>query len=378
MTAELFETLKNELLKSMEEKHQITNANIESLKTALTNDVEKLRSDVKLHDDRLITVESALKSDKHNNKIEELELEVEILKQDRLRNGIRLTGLPQVSYNDPDDAILRIAETLQIDVIPSDYMAYVDRNNTSIILSFNAYTMKRYFMDAMRSKKSLFVEELCDGTKSNARIYANDQLSPYFAKIFKRAWESKKEGKIHSVSSLGGRIRVQKGNGSSSVTVMTLTQLEGIIVSECPSPPQTNPSNTENQNIHTTESQKSQNESISQHASTSPQSIDSGTARTIREKPFSNNRSSFTRPTTSSSGQQQKKNQHQQQSDRRTNPKRNNRHISTRETRSHQPTQKKGKFNGTNRPHPASDQDMLDYEAYRQWYQDRLRSFTRK
>lgn len=68
------------------------------------------------------------------------------------------------------------------------------------------------------------------------------------------------------------------------------------------------------------ELQKSQNESISQHASTSPQSIDSGTARTIREKPFSNNLSSFTRPTTSSNGQQQKKNQHQQQSDRRTNP----------------------------------------------------------
>lgn len=164
MTADLIETLKNELLKSMEQNHKITNANIENLKTALTADVEKLRSDVKSHDDRLITVESALKSDKHNNKIEELELEVEILKQDRLRNGIRLTGLPQVSYNEPDDAILRIAETLQIDVIPSDYMAYVDKNRTAVILSFNAHTMKRYFMDAMRSKKSLFVEELYDGT----------------------------------------------------------------------------------------------------------------------------------------------------------------------------------------------------------------------
>lgn len=190
MATDQLDDLKKVLLESMKEHHAKTNENIEKLHDTFKADIDSIRSDLSTHNDRLSKVENDIKSNNCAVQLEELTIQIEQLKQDKLRNNLRITGLPENAYNDPDEAVLRIADILNIDIIPSDYTVYADRFKSSIILCFSSYPLKRHFMDAMRSKQSLFVEEIFEGIKSNARIYANDQLSPYFAKIFQRAWQA--------------------------------------------------------------------------------------------------------------------------------------------------------------------------------------------
>lgn len=198
-------------------KIDTTNTKIETLQTTLNNEIDSIRSELSDHTNRLDKVENEIKSTNITEKFEEMSLQIELLKQDRLRNNLRITGLPETAYDDPDDALLRIAHVLQIDLIPSDYTVYVDRHKSSIIVLFASHTYKRSMINAMKNKQSLFVEELYD-MPSNTRIFMNDQLSPYFAKLFQLAWQAKKDGTLYSASSAGGRIRIKKFENSRPVT----------------------------------------------------------------------------------------------------------------------------------------------------------------
>lgn len=189
-------------------KIDTTNTKIETLQTTLNNEIDSIRSELSDHTNRLDKVENEIKSTNITEKFEEMSLQIELLKQDRLRNNLRITGLPETAYDHPDDALLRIAHVLQIDLIPSDYTVYVDRHKSSIIVLFASHTYKRSMINAMKNKQSLFVEELYD-MPSNTRIFMNDQLSPYFAK---------KDGTLYSASSAGGRIRIKKFENSRPVT----------------------------------------------------------------------------------------------------------------------------------------------------------------
>lgn len=108
---------------------------------------------------RLDAVETPFHNSNHNHIIDELSLQIEILKQDKSKINLRLTGLHQCAINDPDETIIRIAEKLSIDIIPTEYTIYVDREKSSIIVCFETYALQRIMMDAMR-KKILFVEEI--------------------------------------------------------------------------------------------------------------------------------------------------------------------------------------------------------------------------
>lgn len=376
MSTDQLEDLKKVLLTSMNEHHAKTNENIEKLRETFKGDIDSIRSDLSTHNERLCQVENDIKSIDCATKLQELTLEIEQLKQDKLRNNLRITGLPENAYNDPDEAVLRIADILNLDIIPSDYTAYVDRWKSSIILCFSSYPMKRCFMDAMRSKQSLFVEEIYEGVKSNARIYTNDQLSVYFANIFQRAWQAKKEGLLHSVSSLGGRIRVQKAPTSKPTVIMTLEAIEKVISSNEPMPPvsQQVTDNQQNQESH-------QSHAETTHDLNSPQSMDSTAARDIRTKPFRHNRQSDYRSRLATSlpqrQPQQRNNQNKNWEHPQHFPKRNNRHVSSLDNRSQQPFNKRGRFNNTNNTNTSQNQNPTEFDNRRRQYRAQLRSFTR-
>lgn len=160
-----------EALKKLMESHfGETNKKIESFHT-------DIKSELTEHNARIVKLENDFKNVDKSEKIEELTLQIELLKQDKLRNNIRVTGIPPEALTDPDETILRIDKVLQTQLIPSDYLVHTDRNKTSLIISFTSASMKRFVMNQMRKKKSLFAEEIDDSTRSNSQIYINDQLT---------------------------------------------------------------------------------------------------------------------------------------------------------------------------------------------------------
>lgn len=203
-----------------------TNSKIESIQTTINEQIDNIRGDVTAHSGRLTKLEEYATTDAH--RINSMTSQIEILKQDRLRNNIRLTGLPPQAFEDAVDTVMRIIDYVKIKLIPSDFIAYSDRNQASIIVIFDYHSHKRYFMDALRKQRELIVEEVLQ-IRSNSKIYCNDQLTPFYASLFQKAWQAKKTNQLYSASSLGGRIKVRKTENSSLKIIQDESELNDVI-----------------------------------------------------------------------------------------------------------------------------------------------------
>lgn len=219
MSDELIKVVREALKEELAE----TNSKISTIQNTLNADIKNIRENVSDHDKRLKKVEKTTSN--NNNEIASLTTQIELLKQDRLRNNLRFTGLPQEAFANPIKTFLQISNALQLSLIPSDFTAYGDRNKSSIIVTYYSNTHKRLVMDKMREKKSLLVEEVFPGIKSNSQVYANDHLTPHFAKLFQLAWNAKKNGELFSASSIGGRIKIRKCESDQPKIVDTEQEL---------------------------------------------------------------------------------------------------------------------------------------------------------
>lgn len=213
----------------IEKKFEETNKKLETLQTALQNDVATIRSDLGQHSNRIASIERDIRAIQESNQMDEIKIQIEMLKQDRLRNNIRLTGLPAIAFDNPTETVFAIDNVLQQSLIPSDFTVYADKHKSSLIISFANYSHKRTFMSSLQQRKSLLAEEVFPSIKSNSNIFANDQLTPYYAKLFQAAWQAKKDGQIHSASSLGGRIKLKRNESSAAITIETHQQLIDIL-----------------------------------------------------------------------------------------------------------------------------------------------------
>lgn len=218
------------LTQLIQEKFNETNNKIESIQSTLSSDLTTVHTNLEQHDSRIKAIES--ENITKANELDTIKAELEILKQDRLRNNIRLTGLPPMGFDDPMATVLAIDRILNLSLLPTDVNVYADRHKSSLIVSFASYSLKRSYMNALQQRRSLLVEEIFPSIQSQSNIYANDQLTPYFANLFQLAWKAKKEGKLFSASSLGGRIKVKRSENSSFVIIIMQKQLDEILNGE--------------------------------------------------------------------------------------------------------------------------------------------------
>lgn len=72
------------------------------------------------------------------------------------------------------------------------------------------------------------VEEVF-ATTSNSQIYINEYLTPYFNRLFLIARTAKRDGKLASASSFGGRIRARKSIDDAPILIVSESQLQALI-----------------------------------------------------------------------------------------------------------------------------------------------------
>lgn len=222
-----------ELVKIQEmitEQFAKTNAKIDSF-SAKVNEVYKAIAE---HTDRLNQLEKYTATDNRRidyavSEMENLKFQLELQKQDSLRNNLRITGLPTELVTNATNTMAEIITNLNVALLPTDFIAYSDKKQVSIIARFDHNAHKRLIMEAFRKREKILVEEVFQTTRSNAQICCNDQLSPYFASLFKAAWNAKKNKLIHSASSVGGRIRIRMTENSRIVLIQNENQLNALI-----------------------------------------------------------------------------------------------------------------------------------------------------
>lgn len=207
-------------------------------KLASKNDINHVSDEIKSFyaqsKDRFENIETKMSTieqthNEHNDAITELAVNVEQLKQDKLRNNIRISGIIPDWDGDCKGLVMKIITKLNVQATVNDFTTYTTANNKFVIVSFYNYVHKASLLNKMRVKKSLMVEEIFPSAKSNSQLYFNDHLIPYFNELFITAFKAKKNGTLCSASSWGGRVRVRKSQSDPPIVINTMAQLEYIL-----------------------------------------------------------------------------------------------------------------------------------------------------
>lgn len=169
-------------------------------------------------------------SSQNTDRIESLEATVECLKQKQLKNNMCISGVPPelVKDNKSAAAVIAIAKTLGVEIAQNNFSSYTKASNKFIIVHFYNTRHKQSMMNKIRVKKSLMVEE-CFEFRSNSQVYLNDHLTPYFNSLFLMARKAKKDGKLASASSYGGRIRARRSTNDPPIIITSEKQLQALI-----------------------------------------------------------------------------------------------------------------------------------------------------
>lgn len=165
----------------------------------------------------------------NTGRIAVLENTIESLKQDKLSNNICISGMPAGWEGNASALVCEIGKKLQINFTVSDFTSYSTTNGKFIIASFYNMSHKQSLLNKMRVKKSLMVEEVMKNIKSNNQLYINEHLTPHNSMLFQLARRAKKENKLASATSYGGKIRVRKHIDDFSIIVSDELHLKQII-----------------------------------------------------------------------------------------------------------------------------------------------------
>lgn len=150
-----------------------------SLHTKLDQQKEEFLKSIKLIK---TDITSLIKTDvNHSKRITTIESEINVLKQEKLKNNVRISGIPHDFEVDIPTLVINIASILDVTITPADFIAYKTKAGSFIVVQFNVFNIKHKLLQNMRLRKSLMLEEILD-TSSNSQIYLNDQLTPYYAK----------------------------------------------------------------------------------------------------------------------------------------------------------------------------------------------------
>lgn len=244
-----------DVMNTLNTNHASTEKKLESIKTAIETRMDSIESDFN---------QIKKDNDTNNQRLQACEIVLEQLKQERIRNNIRISGFHKECH--PIEFVSKLGSILNVNFNEHEYEAYFTKNSTFIIVSFHNFMHKMMLLRKMRARRNLMLEEMYPNIKSNSQVYLNDHLTPYLTNIFHKAWEAKKDSSVHAASTVGGKVRVRKTCTSSWKLIWTLEQLYQII----------------NNNVINNDT--NDNPDIIEVQSTSGSSSSSATANTVNNK----------------------------------------------------------------------------------------------
>lgn len=133
-----------------------------------------------------------------------------------------------INITNTNDIVIAIAKALGIELTQTQFTSYAVTNNKFVIAQFHNHKLKQTLINKIRVKKSLMAEEVF-GSNSNSQIYLNDHLTPYYNKLYLLARNAKRDGKLASASSYGGKIRVRVSIDDAPTVIVCESQLNILI-----------------------------------------------------------------------------------------------------------------------------------------------------
>ncbi|XP_073987493.1 uncharacterized protein [Rhodnius prolixus] len=212
-------------------ENQGLSTSISSLKTEIKSDFSSLKNDLKI-----LNVKSD-KLRKENVMFEKKLIYFNSLMVDyeqfRYGNRVRLTNIPYSENENLLCIIKAIGEFIgcSIDGNDSDFFYRLKRKsftpNPPIILKFVRRDMKNNFFKLFWVKKELINIEILSGISEATlkRIYISDDMGPETYRLFSKAKELQKSGKVKYCWSRNGKILIRKEEGLKVVLIKSESDL---------------------------------------------------------------------------------------------------------------------------------------------------------
>ena len=158
--------------------------------------------------------------------------------QDRLEQYTRkkLHGIPESAYNSTEEAILKIAEALEVPVSSDDIEIshkLNTRGNKAIIAKFISHKAKTNLYRARTKLKQVkladvFPESSYATSVQSTRIFINENLTSYRRHIMSKANEKRRDGELLSAWSMDGTIYVKTSPEGRPIKIFKLEDLENL------------------------------------------------------------------------------------------------------------------------------------------------------
>lgn len=234
---------------------QITVNNILLENKKISEDVKELKSTVNKQQTEIVDLKKQLTKSKTQFAATEKELEdakkrineqqEEIAElydlQDRLeqytrKNSLEFHGIPESAYNSTEEAILKIAETLEVPVSRDDIEISHKLNtpgNKAIIAKFISHKTKTNLYRARTRLKHVKLADLFPDSSyatrvQSTRIFINESLTSYRRRIMSRANEKRRDGELLSAWSMDGTIYVKTSPDGRPIKIIELEDLENL------------------------------------------------------------------------------------------------------------------------------------------------------
>ena len=139
------------------------------------------------------------------------------LEQHTRKNSLEIHGVPESTYNETEDVVLKLAEALDVSVEPKDIEICHKLNrkgNKPIVVKFISHKVKTNLYRARAKLKNVRVSNIFPHCSSSTlvqaeRIFLNENLTSYKKKIMSRANEMRRNDELLSVWSMDGSIYVK-------------------------------------------------------------------------------------------------------------------------------------------------------------------------
>ena len=157
--------------------------------------------------------------------------------QDRLEQYTRkFHGIPESAYNSTEEAILKIAEALEVPVSSDDIEIshkLNTRGNKAIIAKFISHKAKTNLYGARTKLKQVkladvFPESSYATSVQSTRIFINENLTSYRRRIMSKANEKRRDGELLSAWSMDGTIYVKTSPEGRPIKIFELEDLENL------------------------------------------------------------------------------------------------------------------------------------------------------
>jgi len=158
------------------------------------------------------------------------------LEQYTRKYSLEFHGIPESAYNSTEEAILKVAETLEAPVSLSDIEISHKLNtwgNKAIIAKFISHKAKTNLYRARTKLKNVKLADLFPNSSyatkvQSTRIFINENLTFYHRHIMSRANEKRRDGKLVSAWSMDGTIYVKTLPDGRPIKIIELEDLDNL------------------------------------------------------------------------------------------------------------------------------------------------------